>query len=64
MRLTDRSTWKALDAHSRVMGGAHILDLFAQDPQRALAFSIEACGIPFDYSKNPVARARTKSGPN
>ena len=55
MRLTDRPTWKALDAHSRDMGDARILDLFAQDPQRALTFSIEACGMLLDYSKNPIS---------
>ena len=55
MRLTDRPTWKALDAHSREMGATRILDLFAQDPQRARAFSIEACGILLDYSKNPIS---------
>ena len=55
MRLTDRATWKALDAHSREMVDARILDLFAQDPQRAQAFSTETCGILFDYSKNPIS---------
>jgi glucose-6-phosphate isomerase len=55
MRLTDRPTWKALDAHSREMGDTRILDLFAQDPRRARAFSIEACGILLDYSKNPIS---------
>ena len=55
MRLTDRSTWKALAAHARTVGDTRILDLFSQDPQRALAFSIEACGILLDYSKNPVS---------
>jgi glucose-6-phosphate isomerase len=55
MRLTDRSTWKALSAHSREMGGTRILDLFARDLQRAWAFSIEACGILLDYSKNPIS---------
>ena len=54
MRLTDRPSWKALDAHSREHGSAAILDLFAQDPQRAKTFLIEACGILFDYSKNPM----------
>ena len=55
MRLTDRATWKALDTHSRAMGDARILDLFAKDPQRARAFSIEACGLLFDFSKNPIS---------
>ncbi len=55
MRLTDRPTWKALLAHSRAMGESRIADLFARDPQRAQAFSLESCGILFDYSKNPVS---------
>ena len=55
MRLIDRSTWKALDAHSHEMGDMRILDLFAREPQRAQEFSIEACGILFDYSKNPIS---------
>ncbi len=54
MRLTDRPSWKALDAHSCAQGNASILDLFAQDPQRAKTFLIEACGILFDYSKNTM----------
>ncbi|HKB83528.1 MAG TPA: glucose-6-phosphate isomerase [Burkholderiales bacterium] len=55
MRLTDRPSWKALTAHAREIGNARILDLFAGDPQRAQAFSIEACGILLDYSKNPLS---------
>ena len=55
MRLTDRPTWKALLAHSREMAETRILDLFARDPQRPSGFSLEACGILFDYSKNPVS---------
>ncbi|MEO8164035.1 MAG: glucose-6-phosphate isomerase [Betaproteobacteria bacterium] len=55
MRLTERSQWKALQAHAREMGDARILDLFAKDPQRAVGFSLEACGLLLDYSKNPVS---------
>ena len=55
MHLTDRPSWKALLAHSREMGEIRISDLFARDPQRAQAFSLESCGILFDYSKNPVS---------
>ena len=55
MRLTDRTTWKALQAHARDMGDARILDLFARDPQRAEEFSLQACDILFDYSKNPIS---------
>ncbi len=55
MRLTDRPTWKALLAHCREMGETRILDLFDRDPERPSGFSLEACGILFDYSKNPVS---------
>src|ERR1700688_245156 len=55
MRLTERPTWKALGAHVREIGDARILDLFAGDAQRAQAFSIEACGILLDYSKQPIS---------
>ncbi len=55
MRLTDRTPWKALQAHARDMGNARILDLFANDAQRAEGFSLQACDILFDYSKNPIS---------
>ena len=55
MRLTDRPTWKALLAHSREMSETRMLDLFDRDPERPSGFSLEACGILFDYSKNPVS---------
>ena len=55
MRLTDRPAWKDLHAHARDGGDTHILDLFSRDAQRAQEFSLEACGILFDYSKNPVS---------
>jgi glucose-6-phosphate isomerase len=54
MRLTDRPTWKALDKHARDSRDVRILDLFAGDPERSTSFSIEACGLLFDYSKNPL----------
>jgi glucose-6-phosphate isomerase len=37
------------------MGDARILGLFAQDPPRAWAFSIGACSLLLDYSKNPIS---------
>ena len=55
MRLVERTTWKALESHAREIAGTTILDLFAEDPARAEEFSVEACGILFDYSKNPVS---------
>ncbi len=32
-----------------------MFDLFAADPARAKNFSVEACGLLFDYSKNPIS---------
>ncbi len=55
MHLTHRNTWKALQSHARDMAGARILDLFAKDAHRAEGFSLQACNILFDYSKNPVS---------
>jgi glucose-6-phosphate isomerase len=52
--LTDRPSWNALEQHSRAVGDMRILDLFAADPGRAESFSVEACGLLFDYSRNPV----------
>jgi glucose-6-phosphate isomerase len=54
MYLTDRPSWKALQRHAQQLGDVRILDLFAADPGRAGAFSIEACGLLFDYSRNPI----------
>lgn len=54
MHLTDRPVWKNLLAHAPAMASTRILDLFEADSQRSTAYSLEACGILFDYSKNPV----------
>ena len=52
--LTDTDAWRALDAHFPRIAGAHMRDLFAQDPGRFERFSLHACGILLDYSKNRV----------
>jgi glucose-6-phosphate isomerase len=53
--LTDRPDWKALQAHADSMRHMRIADLFATEPGRPREFSVEACGLLFDYSKNPVS---------
>jgi len=55
-RLHERPAWKALEAHALEMRGARIADLFAQDSARAQEFSVSACGLLFDYSKNPLSK--------
>ena len=50
--LTDTAAWRALAAHHPCVASVHMRDLFAQDPHRFERFSLRACGILLDYSKN------------
>ena len=50
--LTDTAAWRALDAHYPRAAALHMRDLFARDPERFQRFSLRACGILLDYSKN------------
>ena len=52
--LTDTAAWHALDAHYPVVAAIHMRDLFSRDPDRFERFSLRACGILLDYSKNRV----------
>jgi glucose-6-phosphate isomerase len=49
-----RKAWKGLEAHYLEVKGAHLRDLFANDPRRGEHMRVEALGIYFDYSKNRV----------
>ncbi|MDN4166018.1 glucose-6-phosphate isomerase [Cytophagales bacterium LB-30] len=44
--------WQKLQAHYEKMHGVHMKELFAQDPMRFEAFSLEFNHILVDYSKN------------
>ena len=46
--------WDALRAHYETIKGAHLRDLFAQDPGRGERLTLDAAGIYLDYSKNRV----------
>jgi glucose-6-phosphate isomerase len=52
--LTQRSQWKALEAHYQNIRDQHLRTLFAEDPRRGERFALEAVGIYLDYSKNRV----------
>ncbi len=52
--LTSLPAWKALEQHSKAMSGVHMRELFAQDPERAKRFSLEAEGLFLDFSKNRI----------
>ncbi|MDX6460097.1 MAG: glucose-6-phosphate isomerase, partial [Acidobacteriaceae bacterium] len=52
--LTQRAAWKALETHHDKIKTTPLRSLFADDPQRADRFTIEAAGLFLDYSKNRI----------
>ncbi len=50
--LTQRPAWRALEAHYQAIRGAHLRQLFADDPHRGKRLVAEAAGLYFDYAKN------------
>ncbi|GAB3011204.1 glucose-6-phosphate isomerase [Bowmanella dokdonensis] len=52
--LTQLPAWQQLQSLSRNLAGEHMRDWFNQDPGRADRYSLEACGIRLDYSKNLI----------
>ncbi len=50
--ISQSTTWAALKAHQQYLAQRHLRDLFALDSQRFEHFSVEACGLLLDYSKN------------
>ena len=52
--LAQRKSWKALAAHYQQAQKWHLRDLFSRDPKRGQTFSLDACGLYLDYSKNRV----------
>jgi len=47
-------SWKALETHHRTLARRHLSDLFADDPERAARYTLEAAGWRLDYSKHRV----------
>ena len=52
--LTDSAAWRALAEHHPRVAPIHMRDLFERDPGRFERFSLRACGILLDYSRNRV----------
>lgn len=50
------SHWTALEAEKNTLQQSCLLDLFAQDQARVDEFSLTACGLTLDYSKNHLTR--------
>ncbi|MCU0857519.1 MAG: glucose-6-phosphate isomerase [Pontiellaceae bacterium] len=52
--LTNCSEWTELSNHWKKTGSMHLRELFSADPQRAETFSLTACDLLLDYSKNRI----------
>ena len=53
-KLNQRPEWKALSKHWKKTEALHLRNLFADDPHRAETFSMTACDLLLDYSKNRI----------
>ncbi len=52
--VTQLDAWQALQRQQQSMHDFSIRDAFASDPQRFSKFSLSACGLFLDYSKNLI----------
>jgi glucose-6-phosphate isomerase len=52
--LRELRAWADLQAHHEDIGGAHLRDLFAADPERGERLVAEGAGLFLDFSKNRV----------
>jgi len=52
--LTRTPAWRALAVHRRTWEQRSLRELFAADSERFARFSVEACGLLLDYSKNLI----------
>jgi glucose-6-phosphate isomerase len=60
-RLNERPEWKKLVSHSKTMKKTHLRELFAEDEKRAKKFSLQACDVFLDYSKNRITGRTMKA---
>jgi glucose-6-phosphate isomerase len=58
--LTDSPAWQALAEHKKTMDSVHMRDLFAKDPKRFEAFSVESGDVFLDYSKHRITAETLK----
>lgn len=52
---TSTPAWQALQAHHQAIGQKHLRDWFAVEADRGVKYSLEACGLYLDYSKNRIS---------
>ncbi|WP_207691275.1 glucose-6-phosphate isomerase [Desulfonema limicola] len=60
MNILKKNIWQSLKDHQQIMAEKHMRNLFAQDTKRFEKFSVKACGIFLDYSKNIIIDATMK----
>jgi glucose-6-phosphate isomerase len=53
--LRQSPAWAQLEAHYEEIGGRHLRDLFAEDPQRGERLRAEGAGLYLDFSKNRIS---------
>ena len=53
--LADSAPWKKLNQLQENLSQNHMRDLFAAEPKRFSRYSVDNCGILFDYSKNLIS---------
>ena len=53
-KLSELPQWNKLYDEQKKLTHLHMRELFAVDPKRFSRFSLEACGMLFDYSKNII----------
>ncbi len=56
MRINETPQWQALSAHFVDIGTEHLRSLFADDRERATAFTLNAGDLVCDYSKHRMTR--------
>ncbi|MDX1901566.1 MAG: glucose-6-phosphate isomerase [Gammaproteobacteria bacterium] len=59
-KLTQLTTWKALEKHYQQIKEEHIQDLFQKDSERFKDFSLQLDDLLFDFSKNLVTQETMK----
>ncbi len=58
--LTNRASWKALQAHYEEIRTLHLKTLFAEDSTRGTRLTAQAAGLFLDYSKNRITDETVK----
>ena len=50
----ETKAWKALESHVEKLKRVHLRELFADDPERAQRYQLQAGDLLLDYSKNRI----------